>query len=253
VAYLETLGRNRELAGPEGEAHAREACNCPDDHMAHMAFSVTPVNGSPARARRNADYPRLPVSGDLERGRALFAASCAGCHGPSGEGDGPGAEVLLPRPANLAQHRYTSERLGDVLWNGTAGTAMSAWRDRSLSDLAAIAEAVRSLSTAATEPPPSTQVLTLGAQTYQANCIQCHGMSGDGRGSAAGELLVAPTDFRRQQPSVAVSLRALREGIAGTRMAVWTDRLTADELVAVAHYVRTLYEETAPAVARARR
>ena len=57
VAYLETLGRARELAGPEGEAHAREACNCPDDEMAQMAFSVTPVNGSPARPRPGGTYP----------------------------------------------------------------------------------------------------------------------------------------------------------------------------------------------------
>ncbi len=38
VAYLGTLGRARELAGPEGEAHARAGCNCPNDEMAQMAF-----------------------------------------------------------------------------------------------------------------------------------------------------------------------------------------------------------------------
>src|SRR5688500_16053904 len=105
VAYLETLGRNRELAGPEGEAYACEACNCPGDHMAHMALSATPVNGSPARTRRNAEYPQLLASADLERGQALFAAACAGCHGLDGRGDGPGATALLPRPTNLAEHR----------------------------------------------------------------------------------------------------------------------------------------------------
>ena len=31
LAYLETLGRNRALAGPEGEARARAACNCSDE------------------------------------------------------------------------------------------------------------------------------------------------------------------------------------------------------------------------------
>ena len=252
VAYLETLGRNRELAGPEGEAYAREACNCPGDHMAHMAFSVTPVNGSPARTRRNAEYPQLPANADLERGQALFATSCAGCHGPDGQGDGPGAAALLPRPTNLTEHRYASDRLAEVLWNGSAGTAMSAWRDQSMDDLAAIAAAVQSLSMVVSEPPPSAQVLTMGAKTYEANCIQCHGINGDGRGSAAGELVVAPTDFRRQQPSVAASLRALREGIAGTRMALWTDRLAADELLAVTHYVRTFYQDAPPRVAQAR-
>jgi mono/diheme cytochrome c family protein len=253
VAYLETLGRDRELAGPEGEAYAREACNCADDHMAGLAFSVTPVNASPSRPRRRGEYPTLPATADLERGKALFAVNCAGCHGPNGAGDGPAAAALSPRPANLAEHRYLSDRLSEVLWNGTAGTAMSGWRDQSLNDLAAIAAAVQSFSMGALEEPTSSQVLTLGARAYEANCIQCHGVNGDGRGSAADELVVAPTDFRRQQPSLAVSLRALREGIAGTRMGVWTDRLGADELLAVAHYVRNFYNATPPAAARTRR
>ena len=154
VAYLETLGRARELAGPEGEAYAREACHCPDDHMAGMAFSVVPVNGSPARARRDGAYPALPAARNLERGRALFEANCAGCHGRSGAGDGPAAAALSPRPTNLAEHRYRADRLGEALWNGIAGTSMSAWRDHSLSDLAAMAGAVQALSVVAPVAPP---------------------------------------------------------------------------------------------------
>jgi mono/diheme cytochrome c family protein len=80
---------------------------------------------------------------------------------------------------------------------------------------------------------------------YQANCIQCHGANGDGRGTAVAELVVRPTDFRRQQASLSASLRALREGMIGTRMALWTDRLSADEILAVAHYVRSFYQDAA--------
>ena len=253
VAYLETLGRARELAGPEGEAYAREACHCPDDHMAGMAFSVVPVNGSPARARRDGAYPALPAARNLERGRALFEANCAGCHGRSGAGDGPAAAALSPRPTNLAEHRYRLDRLGEALWNGIAGTSMSAWRDHSLADLAAMAGAVQALSVVAPVAPPPADRPAPGAMVYEANCIQCHGVNGDGRGSAAAELAVAPTDFRRQQPSLAASLRALRDGVAGTRMAAWTDRLNTDEILAVAHYVRGFYQEASPGVATGRR
>ncbi len=252
VAYLETLGRARELAGPEGEAYAREACDCPDDHLAGMALSVTPLNGSPARTRRGGEYPALPAATNLERGAALFGGNCAGCHGPNGAGDGPAAAALLPKPTNLAEHRYTPDRLSEVLWNGSEGTAMSAWRDHPLNDLAAIAAAVQSLSVGAPEDPPSAQIAALGARVNEANCVQCHGLNGDGRGSAAGELVVAPTDFRRQQPNHAASLRALRDGIGGTRMALWTDRLAADELLAVAHYVRGFYQPAPPAAAPGR-
>nr|GFD27953.1 hypothetical protein [Tanacetum cinerariifolium] len=61
--------------------------------------------------------------------QAAFAENCAGCHGPSGTGDGLAAPTLLPRPANLRDAQFTTRHLADVLWNGRPGTAMPAWRD----------------------------------------------------------------------------------------------------------------------------
>jgi high-affinity iron transporter len=84
-------------------------------------------------------------------------------------------------------------------------------------------------------------MLTLGAAVYTANCAQCHGDGGDGRGPASAELRIPPTDFRSQQPGLATAVRALTQGVAGTQMAPWTDRLTERERVAAAHYVRSLY------------
>jgi len=104
VAYLETLGRARELAGVEGEAQARAACDCPDDVMAQMAFDAPTLNANPARTRRGGDWPTLAPSADLERGRQLYLDDCSSCHGAEGHGDGPGAATLRPRPANLAEH-----------------------------------------------------------------------------------------------------------------------------------------------------
>src|ERR1700681_2413445 len=69
VAYLETLGRARELAGPEGEAHALAGCNCPNDEMAQMAFHAAALNMNPAKARRQGAVPKLPVEADLARGQ----------------------------------------------------------------------------------------------------------------------------------------------------------------------------------------
>jgi len=39
------------------------------------------------------------------------------------------------------------------------------------------------------------------------------------------------------------ALRVLRNGIDGTTMAPWTQRLSEDELMAVAHQVREFYRE----------
>ncbi|MCC7124807.1 MAG: cbb3-type cytochrome c oxidase subunit II [Acidobacteria bacterium] len=239
VAYLDSLGRARELAAPEGEARARDACNCPDDEMAQMAFAGT-MNTHPARARRTDEAPRLPA-GTLPRGQQLYAAHCATCHGERGLGDGPGAAGLLPKPANLAEHEYAEERVAAALWNGVSGTAMPAWRDLAPEDLASISTAVQNLSVAQGDPPVPEHLTTLGARVFTANCVQCHGERGDGRGPAAESLLMAPKNFVRQRVSLAEGVRVLRSGVAGSPMAPWTARLTDAELVAVAHYVRELY------------
>jgi cytochrome c oxidase cbb3-type subunit 2/cytochrome c oxidase cbb3-type subunit I/II len=243
VAYLETLGRARELAGPEGEVRAREACACPDDEMVMMALSGTmPLDASPARPRPRGEVPLVPATVDRARGRNLYAANCAGCHGSAGAADGPAAATLRPRPANLAEHTYSRARVIDALWNGTVGTSMPAWRDHSPADLAALADEVSAFDVSAPAAPVTADELALGARVYAAHCVQCHGAAGDGRGSAASELRIAPTDFRSQRPSLAFTVRALAVGIEGTQMAPWVDRLSDAEQLASAHYVRSLFQ-----------
>jgi cytochrome c oxidase cbb3-type subunit 2/cytochrome c oxidase cbb3-type subunit I/II len=241
VSYLQTLGRARELSGPEGEARARERCNCPDDSMLQMAFAST-LNASPARTRTGgADVPAFPTNVDERRGSLLYAANCASCHGPRGAGDGPGATSLLPAPSDLSAHEYRTERVADALWNGVAGTAMQAWRDYPPGDLAAIARVVQGFHARQDAAVPDSLVAR-GERVYADNCVQCHGRDGRGDGSAAAELTIAPTNFREQRPTMDQSLRALRDGIRGTRMASWTGRLSESEIVAVAAYVRLFFE-----------
>jgi len=242
VAYLETLGRAREIAGPEGEARARAACNCPNDEMAQMAFHSVVLNANPARAFRGGPPPRLTAVTDITRGHQIYQRSCASCHGTRGEADGPGVAGLHPRPANLAEHEYTLDRLSFALWYGVAGTAMPAWRDLSSADRSAVAAAVRSFHAPQTEPELPANILSLGAQVYAANCAQCHGEKGAGDGWAVAELRIVPTNLRDEKPSFAESLRALRNGVEGTQMAPWTGRLSEVDLSAVAYYVRSLYQ-----------
>jgi mono/diheme cytochrome c family protein len=130
--------------------------------------------------------------------------------------------------------------VADVLWNGVAGTAMQAWRDYPPGDLAAIARVVQGFHAGQDAAVPDS-LIAIGARVYTANCVQCHGQDGRGNGSAAAELTIAPTDFRAQRPTMDRSLRALRDGIPGTRMASWTGRLSESEIVAAAAYVRQFF------------
>jgi cytochrome c oxidase cbb3-type subunit I/II len=243
VAYLESLGRARELAWPDGDAAARAAVA--HDHYAEIAFTAKELNAHPGRPRLRGDAPALPRVAAGARGRAVWLEQCAGCHGADGRGDGPAAAWLHPAPPNLTLREFGDAYLADALWNGVAGTSMPAWRDQSLEDLAALAAFVRTFASVAEESPPA-GALEVGARVYAAHCAECHGPSGAGDGFAAKELPVAPTDFRNRRASFAENVRVLTAGIEGTSMAPWTGRLSGEELVAVAHYVRSLWEGEAP-------
>lgn len=62
------------------------------------------------------------------RGKKLFAANCASCHGRAARGDGPAGAALNPKPADLVtmagQHPD-----GDFAWKIAEGRgAMPAWK-----------------------------------------------------------------------------------------------------------------------------
>ena len=102
-----------------------------------LAFTVAPNIPTPpvpftARFLQN-PTPDTPET--VERGRMLFLANCAICHGPRGLGDGPQAFLLQPRPVNLQLH-VPQHATGEVhYWisEGVAGTGMPAWKE-TLSD-----------------------------------------------------------------------------------------------------------------------
>jgi len=82
----------------------------------------------------------------LDLGKALFAATCASCHGETGAGNGPTAGALAPAPTNFHLKKPTQERAWDVLENGVPGTAMLPWRNQLSEDQRrALVEFVRSL------------------------------------------------------------------------------------------------------------
>jgi cytochrome c oxidase cbb3-type subunit II len=242
LAYIETLGRNRELAGKEGEDRARAACECSDDER-RLAFDYPVLNASAAMTRRAGDYPKIPTSKDAVLGQALYIRNCAGCHGPKGQGNGVGAAGLHPRPSNLTEHEYAQDRLSQTLWNGVAGTAMPAWRDLPMQDLAAIALVVRGFHSGQTDSTVTQDVADLGARVYAAHCAQCHGRSGAGDGPAAKEFSIATPSLRTQRPSVDASLRALSDGVEGTPMGPWTSQLSEAEISAVASFVRGFFQK----------
>ena len=77
-------------------------------------------------------------------GEKLFAENCAYCHGNGGRGDGPNAERLDPKPADLTKSRSGESDIAGVVKNGKG--SCPSWR-ASLTDdeVAAVARYTKSL------------------------------------------------------------------------------------------------------------
>lgn len=77
---------------------------------------------APARAAKKPNpVPVSPAS--LAKGKAVYKAECASCHGDSGRGDGPKAGTLEQKPRDLATPAITSQSDGSIFWKLTEGKA----------------------------------------------------------------------------------------------------------------------------------
>ncbi len=105
--------------------------------------------------------PSSPGEQTASRGQELYAANCAGCHGDKGDGNGPAARFLYPRPRNFGEAKFrlvstsaavpTDDDLKMVIRNGMPGSAMFAFGHLSDADIQALVGQVRSLIRAGVE------------------------------------------------------------------------------------------------------
>lgn len=77
--------------------------------------------------------PSLVTSAEaVARGRKLYEANCAVCHGAGGRGGGPRARILDTKPQDLTEpswhHEHTAHDLYRTIREGTPGTDMPSWK-----------------------------------------------------------------------------------------------------------------------------
>jgi mono/diheme cytochrome c family protein len=67
----------------------------------------------------------------IAKGKTIFEANCAPCHGMNGKGDGPAAAGLNPKPINF-HSAYVKHMTPDYMFwrvnTGYPGSAMPAWK-----------------------------------------------------------------------------------------------------------------------------
>ena len=250
LAYIQSLGRARQLSGFEG----RWLASSVESGTLDTAMSNEPLARATAPAVPIAMVGGYSLSapilhpaadqGDLQeeanRGEVLFAANCASCHGFAGAGDGKASASLLPKPANLTAARFSDERLSSVLWNGVAGSAMPPWRQLPTEDLRSLIAYIQNLN-ASGEVLRTQEAAGLGKALFAATCASCHGVTGAGNGPTAGALAPAPTNFHLKKPSEERAWDVLENGVPGTAMPPWRDQLSVDERRALVEFVRSLY------------
>jgi len=101
------------------------------------------ISGTKAHGGREADATSTPaqvdmtaglpngLKGDTKRGGAFYLANCATCHGARGDGAGPRAYFINPKPRNfteaMSRARFNRVVLYAAVSEGKIGTEMPAW------------------------------------------------------------------------------------------------------------------------------
>ena len=67
---------------------------------------------------RDEKSPLSSVAGAAARGKALYAANCASCHGPLGKGDGPGSDYASDLTDDLRIELNPEGVLFYKIWSG---------------------------------------------------------------------------------------------------------------------------------------
>lgn len=162
--------------------------------------------------------PDRPEPASAEAGHAIYETHCWYCHGDEGDGRGPIAEYLWPRPRDFTIASYklrttgsgelpTDEDLFRTVTLGLPGTAMPAWgsaltpeeRWQVIAYIKTFAgglfedeafDPYDAIVPLGEEPDaPAESLIAAGRELYErSDCWECHGAAGRGDGAKAPDL-----------------------------------------------------------------
>jgi copper transport protein len=92
--------------------------------------------------------------------------------------------------------------------------------------------------------PPTADSLEIGQRLYTENCQSCHGVAGRGDGPQAAGLNPPPLDLVVHVPlhPDGALFGFIQNGIPGTAMPAWGNKLTNEEIWHIVNYIRTFEE-----------
>jgi len=189
-------------------------------------------------------------------GAVLYDRLCLACHGAKGDGRGPAAPWLWPRPRDLTTGELKWQDAAATIRWGVAGVMPGfgvALDDAQIDALVAVvrgfAGADASKPARARAVPAGTGDAERGATLWaEAGCTSCHGADGKGETAAAPyDLTAAP--LRRPHPpggEADAAYRSIAWGVTGTAMPGFESALSAEDIHDLVAHVRTLQPREAP-------
>ena len=267
---------------PEAWRGRRLTVIAPTDDMRALVAYVQKLGTNRGAWRDVFDPQRVSVTAmsipttaeGVARGKAVYVRRCAGCHGADGDGNGPAATFLDPRPRNFTTgvFKFRSTPSGSLptdgdlyrtITRGLRWTAMPTWHELPEKERLAVITYVKTFSprwrderaeapVPLPDPPRATaEVLGRGQTLYgAAKCWECHGESGKGDGPSAAQLTddlgfrIRPTDFTRGQfkggSDARDVFRTMSTGLDGTPMPSFADSMTEEERWAISFFVLSL-------------
>ena len=151
VAYIRSsIMGAASTEGISGIRHGRHQAAA-DGSNAPATPAGAPIRGTtppskPLTVNMSAPMPR-GLKGDATKGGVFYMGNCATCHGSGGDGRGPRAYFINPKPRNFlhpaSRQEFNRVKLFEMISDGERGSEMPAWKQvLSPQEIANVAEFV---------------------------------------------------------------------------------------------------------------